>query len=39
MRNNSDYNSSYDVTQEEIEPKIAQAERFITTIGEMVEAI
>ena len=36
MRNNSDYNCSYDVTREEIEPKIEQAERFIARISELV---
>ena len=33
MRNNSDYNCSSDVTQEEIEPKIEQAESFSAKIG------
>lgn len=36
MRNNSDYNCSYDVTREEIEPKIEQAEMFIARISELV---
>lgn len=33
MRNSSDYNCSYDTTQEEIEPKIEQARNLIEKIG------
>ena len=36
MRNNSDYNCSYNTTREEIEPKIDMAELFIEKIGKLI---
>lgn len=37
MRNNSDYNCSYDVTRQEIEPLIAPAGQLIEQIGELIK--